>query len=208
MSTKLYYLQNMKEAIYASIYHCASTDKKPQHSHCPKGESSWCFYQAALAKGIESGSHASNIKTPINQLCLDKILPLYTRLTDESLLKRCTRCLTQNANESLHSIIWNRCPKETYVSAKRVKVAASISVCEYNVGSYKVISEIMKNLGLKYGYLTAQVSAKKDIVALQQAELKNSKKYKEVRRKIDFAKSQREEAILERDGVSYGAGLF
>ena len=198
----------MKEAIYASLYHCASTDQSPQHSHCPTGESSWCFYQSVLAKNIEPGTHASNVKTPINQLCFEKILPLYARLTDKSLLKRCTRCLTQNANESLHSVIWNRCPKETYVSAKRVKLAAAIIVCEYNVGTQRCIYEVMVKLGLKYSGIIKQSSVKKDTLALQQSELRNTEKYKEVRRKIDFAKSQREQALLEREGVSYGVGLF
>ncbi|GFT47433.1 uncharacterized protein TNCV_3749841 [Trichonephila clavipes] len=41
----------MKTAIYASLMHCSSTDKKPMHGKCPEGESSWCFYKRATAKG-------------------------------------------------------------------------------------------------------------------------------------------------------------
>lgn len=30
----------MQRAVLASLYHCSSTDAKPQHSYCPKGEDS------------------------------------------------------------------------------------------------------------------------------------------------------------------------
>ncbi|GFU47251.1 uncharacterized protein TNCV_1299241 [Trichonephila clavipes] len=40
----------IKTAIYASLMHCSSTDKKPMHGKCPEGESSWCFYKRAIAK--------------------------------------------------------------------------------------------------------------------------------------------------------------
>ncbi|GFY04406.1 uncharacterized protein TNCV_4414941 [Trichonephila clavipes] len=39
----------MKTAIYATLLHSISTDAKPQHSKCPAGENSWCFYQSAIA---------------------------------------------------------------------------------------------------------------------------------------------------------------
>ncbi|GFW84806.1 uncharacterized protein TNCV_680941 [Trichonephila clavipes] len=41
----------MKTAIYATLLHSISTDAKPQHSKCPAGENSWCFYQSAIANG-------------------------------------------------------------------------------------------------------------------------------------------------------------
>ncbi|GFU86106.1 uncharacterized protein TNCV_835601 [Trichonephila clavipes] len=44
----------MKTAIYASLMHCSSTDKKPMHGKCPEGESSWCFYKRAIAKASDT----------------------------------------------------------------------------------------------------------------------------------------------------------
>ncbi|GFY26894.1 uncharacterized protein TNCV_930351 [Trichonephila clavipes] len=41
----------MKTAIYATLLHSISTDAKSQHSMCPAGENSWCFYQSAIANG-------------------------------------------------------------------------------------------------------------------------------------------------------------
>ena len=36
-------LTSMQDAIQAILYHCSSTDKKPDHSRFPKGSSSWCY---------------------------------------------------------------------------------------------------------------------------------------------------------------------
>ncbi|GFY28181.1 uncharacterized protein TNCV_4395151 [Trichonephila clavipes] len=47
----------MKIAIYTTLLHSISTDAKPQHSKCPTGENSWCFYQSAIANGEKPGNH-------------------------------------------------------------------------------------------------------------------------------------------------------
>ena len=64
----------MKKAIYATIYHCSSTDEKPHHEKCSTGPNSWCFYQAEKAKNLQPGSHSSNIKTPMKSTVLKHIL--------------------------------------------------------------------------------------------------------------------------------------
>ena len=38
-------VQQMAKAVKASFFHVASTDDKPQHHLCPKGDDSWCGYQ-------------------------------------------------------------------------------------------------------------------------------------------------------------------
>ncbi|GFT05532.1 hypothetical protein TNCV_3160141 [Trichonephila clavipes] len=64
------------------------------------------IYRRALAKGEKPAPHKFNIGTPINPDYLTKIVPIYQRLASDSLLKRCATCLTQNSNQSLHSVIW------------------------------------------------------------------------------------------------------
>ncbi|GFV18752.1 uncharacterized protein TNCV_4756391 [Trichonephila clavipes] len=98
----------MKTAIYATLFHCISTHQKPQHFKCPTGKDSWCFFQAALARGEVLGPHVKHVKTPLKETHLAKIMPIYQRLASNELLQRCIRCVTQNANESLHSIIWGK----------------------------------------------------------------------------------------------------
>ncbi|GFW89516.1 uncharacterized protein TNCV_1514671 [Trichonephila clavipes] len=101
----------MKTAIYASLMHCSSTDKKPMHGKCPEGESSWCFYKRAIAKGETPGSHSS-MRTYLSPQVVEKIMPVYQRLASDTILERCVAGKTQNSNESLHSCIWRKCPKK------------------------------------------------------------------------------------------------
>ncbi|GFU14808.1 retrovirus-related Pol polyprotein from transposon 17.6 [Trichonephila clavipes] len=100
----------MKTAIYANLMHCSSTDIKPMHGKCPEGESSWCFYKRAIAKGETPGSHSS-MKTYLSPQVVEKIMPVYQRLASDTILERCVAGKTQNSNESLHSCIWRKCPK-------------------------------------------------------------------------------------------------
>ncbi|GFY14923.1 uncharacterized protein TNCV_234731 [Trichonephila clavipes] len=101
-------VEAMKTAIYATLFHSISTDQKPQHFKCPTGKDSWCFFQAALARGEVPGPHVKHVKTPLKETHLAKFMPIYQRLASNELLHRCIRCVTQNANESLHSIIWGK----------------------------------------------------------------------------------------------------
>ncbi|GFV63421.1 uncharacterized protein TNCV_4458451 [Trichonephila clavipes] len=141
----------MKTAIYATLLHSISTDANPQHSKCPTGETSRCFYQSTIANGEKPGNHKLNEGTPINEKFLPKILPIYQRFASNELLERCIRCGTQNVNESLHSMIWAKCPKENFVNKRRVKWAVTEAVCEYNKGTVRTIVEKQKALGVATG---------------------------------------------------------
>ncbi|GFT52485.1 uncharacterized protein TNCV_14641 [Trichonephila clavipes] len=98
------------------------------------------------------------MRTPINEKFLPKILPIYQRLASNELLERCIRCGTQNANESLHSMIWAKCRKEIFVNKRRVKRAVTEAVCEYNKGTVRTIVETQKALGVATGGSTKQLA--------------------------------------------------
>lgn len=54
----------IKDAIYATIFHCSSTDEHLKHDFCPTGETSWCFWQRAVTKEEEPEKHSTmNTKT-------------------------------------------------------------------------------------------------------------------------------------------------
>nr|XP_053657573.1 uncharacterized protein LOC128706645 isoform X2 [Cherax quadricarinatus] len=52
-------VEDMRNSIMASFFHCSSTDEKPQHHLCPTGDKSWCFYQKALAANLPPPSHTN-----------------------------------------------------------------------------------------------------------------------------------------------------
>ena len=91
-------VHKMKEAINASLFHCLATANTPHmHVYCP-------------SKGI-----------PLS--VLKEIKPVYIRLSEESLLEQCLHGKTQNQNESLNAMIWDRAPKETFVGSKLLETA-------------------------------------------------------------------------------------
>ena len=108
--------EKWKSAVMATFQHCTSTDDEPQHAQCPAGLDSWCFYQRTLARGDTPLSHTENVSSYLGNGVAEHVKEVYTRLSDEELLPRCLGRKTQNANESLHSMLWNRCPKYIFVN--------------------------------------------------------------------------------------------
>ncbi|GFV36452.1 uncharacterized protein TNCV_2234991 [Trichonephila clavipes] len=96
--------KRLGSALRSTVKDCRAQDAKPQHSKCPAGENSWCFYQSAIANGEKPNNHKLNVGTPINEKFLPKILPIYQRLASNELLERCIRCGTQNANEKVTTV--------------------------------------------------------------------------------------------------------
>ncbi|GFV37605.1 uncharacterized protein TNCV_4982271 [Trichonephila clavipes] len=68
-----------------------------------------CINHAALAHDEVPGPHVKHVKTPLKEAHLAKIMQIYQILASNELLQRGIRCVTQKANESLHSIIWGKC---------------------------------------------------------------------------------------------------
>ncbi|GFV80403.1 uncharacterized protein TNCV_2149371 [Trichonephila clavipes] len=134
--------------MYATLHDIILTDQKPQHSKCPIGADSWYYYQSAKAKGQKPGLHKQHVRTPINESFLPRIPSIYQRLASNELLERCINCRTQNANESLHSMIWSKCSKEIFVSKDRVKHAVLEAICEFNQGTLHTFRETQKSLNI------------------------------------------------------------
>ena len=129
-------VKSMQKAIWASFYHLSSTDEKPQHKLCPQGIYSWCFYNRAVAEGVASEPHAAKnlylAKIPFQHL--DHIKNVYRDLSSPDLLARCLRGWTQNPNESLHSKLWQKCPKIKCFGLFRVIFAVQVTVLDHNFG--------------------------------------------------------------------------
>ncbi|XP_013082132.2 uncharacterized protein LOC106067494 [Biomphalaria glabrata] len=127
--------RNSGKKIMTTFNHASSTDERPQHDCCPTGKMSWCFWQRALAHKLSPPSHKGKSSSFISQNVADKVRPIYERLTSDILLERCLGGMAQNANESIHSKIWARCPKQTFLGKKRVEIGTALAVSEFNFGS-------------------------------------------------------------------------
>ena len=136
----------MRTAAWASLLHSVSTDDDPQHDNCPKGLQSWCFYNRAIANEDRPGTHKDNVvSTAISTKVALAIKPVYERMTDPALLTRVQHGNTSNANESLNSTIWLRCPKTVFVGLDRVKAAVASAISHFNQGTSHV-SQVMAHL--------------------------------------------------------------
>ena len=91
----------LKSRIFVILFHLSSTEKNPKHQHCPTRSDSWCCWQRALAKSIKPGSHKDHETEPAGTG--KRMIPVFQRLSEESVLQRYSRRGTQNKNESLHN---------------------------------------------------------------------------------------------------------
>ncbi|GFX95027.1 uncharacterized protein TNCV_3046591 [Trichonephila clavipes] len=80
------------------------------------------------------------MKTKLSEHVLEKIFPVYQRLANDELLERCREGKTQNANESIHSVIWKNFPKETFVSKKRLEMSVISAIGGYNFGCFNSLA--------------------------------------------------------------------
>ena len=65
---------------------------------------------------------------------MEILSPMINTLTDQSLLRRCLRGATQNANESINSVIWSILPKAKYHGYRSIRGAAAIAAIFFNRG--------------------------------------------------------------------------
>ncbi|GFU09827.1 hypothetical protein TNCV_1292151 [Trichonephila clavipes] len=70
--------------------------------------------------------------------------------------------VTQNNNESLHSVIWSKCSKETSAKSRRLNIAVSEAESEYNFGTSKALKEIQKAANLDLGEEAVKIAATRD----------------------------------------------
>lgn len=183
--------QQMRTAIWASLYHSASCDSHPQHSCCPTGKESWCWYNKQIANDVEPDSHDLHpSKSFVNGSVLEKIAPVYRRMSEEALLRRMTHGGTQNANESFNALIWLRCPKNVFMGRQRVEAAVSRAVMDFNQGALGLIGT-MNCLNIAVIRDTAERLRKRDEKRIETLQV-----------------TKRKRSTDDRDTTTYGAGQF
>ena len=195
----------LKRRIMAILLHLSSTDKSPKHAHCPPGESSWCFWQRSLAKDQTPGPHKDHecLSPEVGK----KLVPVFQRLSETDLLRRCAHNRTQNPNESFHNLIWKICPKTTFVGRRTIVTAVALAACQFSMGSSfkKVLCLILNLTPGKYfeKYINAD-----SVERIKRAEKASNELIKKRRRHLKFKKIAKQSDKASKEGESYGAGLF
>ena len=195
----------LKKRIFAILFHMCSSDEHPKHMHCPPGEKSWCFFQRSLAKSEEPGSHKHH--DTISAEVGKQLVPIFERLSEPELLKRCSRAMTQNSNESLHNMIWKVCPKTIFVGRKMIETAVAIAACQFTMGAtFKVT--LCKMLGIEPGSTLVRFTREESKKRVKLADKAATTEAKKRRKQLKFKQTVSSKTQDESEGITYAAGSF
>ena len=148
----------MKKSIIAILYHCSENDNQDdQHKFCPRSADSWCSYQ----RDKHTGEYTHKVHVSLPAAITDLLKPIFRDLSSDELLQKCMHGFTQNSNESLHSVIWQKCPEIVYFERNVLEIATASAVIAYNDGA-QGLHHVMRSLGLEPGHYGHHISEKRD----------------------------------------------
>ena len=196
-------LKGMVRAVQAMLLHSNSSDDDLRHHLCPTGEKSWCGWQRAQAKG-EPYQHK---KKPIPSAIVQLLKSVYARLGNTELLKKCLDGYHQNANESLHSLVWKFCPKVLHMGSNNVELACALAVMCFNDGSAS-LANVCDTMKIPLSKYRRRYLKKKDRARVRRSVLKCSTKGKAVRRAARRRRKGYEDKKKESEGLMYSTGAF
>ena len=204
-------VENMRNAIMATLDHYCSMDKEPRHDNCPVDDDTWCEWRKA-----EASNSLKSYKYPPRLISPDvesSILPIYKDLCRGDLL---TRFLgggggggggggAQNANESFKATVWRMAPKHLSSGKKIVEIAAHIAAGLFN-GGYGTVFMTMGQLKLNIGHQCKIFADHMDNIRVARADRRHSDSTKEARSAHREAQLIQNEYFEEAEGSIYEPG--
>ncbi|XP_034256368.1 uncharacterized protein LOC117654216 [Thrips palmi] len=196
-------VDSIRNAVWATFYHYRSTDAKPQHHLCPKGESSWCKYNKTQALKQQFKHKAS-----LPEAVMDAIKPVYVDLTKDELLQKCVDGMTQNPNESFNALVWKAVPKTIFCQRLKVELGTYDAVLTFNDGQKSKI-QVLDRIGVTAGRHMINWANSVDAARIKKADQRAEQETKEARRARRLAGKAHEESLnAQEGGPSYAAGEF
>ena len=196
------------DAVWATLFHSTSTDADPHHTRCPRGLDSWCCFNKSVALGLPMPQHnPRTVGTMLDRDVTFKLVPIYEQMTDDNLLVRMTTGGTQNANESLNSLIWLYCPKTQFVGHRSVVSAVQSAVARFNGGA-TATTERLLCLGVQPTEMQMVCMIKEDDRRVKRAEKAADNATKSARKSRQSAQKRALAELEASEGVPYAAGAF
>ena len=196
-------IQAMENAVMAIWHHTQSTADSPDHDLCPPGESSWCGFQRDVAQGTSDYRH----NHPLPMAVANAIYPTFEALSEQSLLACCLHGGTQNQNEAINALIWQRATKETHSGLAVVELATFLAVSHFNNGTISIIL-VLRNLGIDPGFHCIKACRKQDNNRIRHSRRNSSERAKKRRKQIRNFKKGYSDTLEAIEGQQYGAGAF
>ena len=136
-----------------------------------------------------------------------EVKPVYARLSEDSLLEQCLHGKTQNQNEALNKMIWERAPKETFIGSQGIETAVYDTIANFNIGA-TASSRVLQYLGIEAGKHTLDGCKKIDLDRIRNAEYKEQESSKKRRKMIRGMKKKKIDKCKEQEGLQYAPGEF
>ena len=131
---------------------------------------------------------------------LEFFLPLFSRLNETKLLRRCVPGYSQNCNETLNAMVWNKCPKHKNRGFIQVDTAARSAAISFNSGA-SARHIVMEEMKIAPSAFTTRGSLRKDRKRVRQSLERAKKEYQDRRAKIQLEKLQAEEKVKKAEDV-------
>ena len=181
-----------------------------QHTSCPPGTTSWCYHQKNIAQHSKDEPNVP-LKPRKPYLSEEEGIRLREALTVFGRLSFC-ECLTmgttQNANESLHSVLWHNAPKTKKVGQKSMQASAALAVLSFNDGSLSY-STVLDELGIPLCHSSLQHLSDRDKIRYKKRMLRVSAPHKKRRRELAaLAVSLNSSRKRKNKDASYNSGMF
>ena len=174
-------------------------------------------------RSMETFSRCLNMPTPLSSKAYNNMVDnmrdvyvetamqsmslVFQELSKDELLSKCLHGQTQNANEALNKIIWQRCPKSTFVSKKIVDIAAASAILYFNDGC-KGLDRVFSSLGIPMGNYTRTLGAKIDHHRISNMTRKSSEKGKKRRKQLRSIRKGFQDQLTEKEGQVYEPGGY
>ena len=193
-----------RNAVWAIFFHSISTLDDPHHTFCAE---SWCFWKQAESQGSDPVAAYKEAKhdPPLPKDVAERLVPIFERLANPELLKRCMSLQTSNANESLHSTVWKRAPKSKYCGKKTVDIAVAMAVMQFNKGADALLDAV-DSLGLQAGIMLQNLASKLDARRIKDSDKASLQETKMSRKRKSLAVLQRENQKKTQEGGLYEPG--
>ena len=196
-------LEAMKSAIYASLFHCASSKKRNLHHHCPNGADSWCRYKQDRANQTSNYVPGPGLPDDIIKL----VKPIFIRLSSDELLSKCLDGKTQNQNESINGMIWNRIPKNIFVGFDVLEFGVDDAVAHFNIGAEAAVN-MFKEVNLDPGEYFLKGMRKINKERIAKADFKEKEVNKKKRKMLRGLKKKKGDKLKQEEGTLYKPAAF
>ena len=190
-------LEGMQQSVSAILPHVASTAKNKMHDNCPDGHNSWCGFK----RNPDTYKHKAGLPMDIYGF----IKPVFDDLSSPDLLKKCLHGKSQNGNECLNKLIWDRCSKEYFVEKDVIEDACYSAVSHFNDGRDSVIKMFQK-LNIFAGHFTEDACKQQNAKRVRKSLEKSSYRAKARRKTLRARKKGFADNNSLKEGNIYEAG--